>query len=112
MNHKYIGPFFYIDNHIVALKIETKKGETIGEYINHPVSHFNFFNSFACEPLYDYGQYPRGRVIYHINTGTFIVYLDDFLQKKDIKNEILKQYNLKRKECVFRTDEHYKHDDL
>ena len=60
-----VGPFFYIDNQIKALIIDISKGEVIGDFINHPVSHFKFFNSFNNDQDLDYGNFPRGRVIYN-----------------------------------------------
>lgn len=110
MGNKFVGPFFYINNQVVALKVEVEKGEKIGDFINHPKSHMEFFNEI--NPLDDYGHYPRGRVIYDTKTKRFYIYIDRCLNNAKIKEEILKTFNLEKGECVFKRDSHYTHDYL
>lgn len=107
-----VGPFFYINNQIKALTIDISKGEAIGDFINHPISHFEFFNSFNSDQDLDYGNFPRGRVIYNKRTQLFIVYLDASLLKKDIKQLLINKYKLKGEKVVFRYDSHYQHNAL
>ena len=107
-----VGPFFYINNQIKALTIDITKGEVIGDFINHPTSHFEFFNTFNNDQYLDYGNFSRGRVIYNRIAQLFIVYLDASLFKEDIKKVVINKYKLKGEKVVFRYDSHYQHNEL
>ena len=112
MSDKFVGPFFYIDGKVVALKIDIDKGEKMGDFINHSKSHIDFFNEIKTDPLDDYGHYPRGRVIYNSKTRQFYVYMDrTIIHKKEVIKELLKIYNLD-KGTVIKADNHYTHDNL
>ena len=112
MVKRFVGPFFYIDGGIVALKISLEEGERIGDFINHPKSHFDFFNEIKMDSLDDYGHYPRGRVIYNAKNNQFIIYMDKrIIHKKEVINELLKIYNLD-KNFVIKGDKHYTCDNL
>ena len=110
MANNYVGLFFFINNRVVAKKLEVCKGVASGDYINHPKSHFEFFIEISNNPLDDYGHYPRGRIIYNQKSGRFLVYIDKTLNKKYIKELILKEFNLDERICEFRKDIHYTHD--
>ena len=110
MSIRYVGPFFYIDGKIKALKVDVNKGEKIGAFINHRWSHFSFFNSFNTDPDDDYGYHPRGRVMYSIKRKIFIIYIDRDLDKDDIKQMILETYGLINEKVVFKRDSHYTHE--
>ena len=112
MTNKFVGPFFYIDGKLVALKIDIDEGEKTGDFINHPKSHFDFFNEIKIDPLDDYGHYPRGRVVYNSKTRQFYVYVDrTIIHKKEVIKELLKIYNLD-KGAVIKADSHYTHNNL
>lgn len=109
MNDSFVGPFFFIDNKIIALKVDISKGERIGNFINHPKSHFEFFKDIMNDPRDDYGHYPRGRVVYDCMTKQFIIYIDKCLNNKKTKELILSEFKLEKGKCVFRNDSHYAH---
>ena len=109
MNDSFVGPFFFIDNKIIALKVDISKGERIGNFINHPKSHFEFFKDIMNDPRDDYGHYPRGRVVYDCMTNQFIIYIDKCLNNKKTKELILSEFKLEKRKCVFRNDSHYTH---
>lgn len=71
-----VGPFFYIDNHIVFLKITVSDGEVSGDFINHPTSHYQFSLMLGLD---DYGHYPRGRVIYNKKRKIYYIYINKSL---------------------------------
>ena len=101
----YIGLFFYINKHIEYLKISVDDGEKNGDFINHPMSHFEFGKQLG---LYDYGHYPRGRVIYNIKKKCFYLYIDKSLEP--LVDDIKEIYELKDQKSLIRKDEHYRYD--
>ena len=111
--HQYVGPFFYIDGQIKALTMNYTNGKFDEEYINHPESHFDFFNSFNLDEEIDYGHYPRGRVIFNNLTNEFYIYVDrELFNKKEMIESIRKIYNLTGSNISLKKDAHYKHDFL
>ena len=109
--HQYVGPFFYINGEIKALTIDLTDGKFDEEFINHKASHFEFFNRFNIDPELDYGNFPRGRVIFNNKTNQFYLYVDkDLIDKKEIIKEIKKLYNFTSDNIVIKVDSHYSHD--
>lgn len=111
--HQYVGPFFYIDGEIKSLKMDITEWKISDEFINHPMSHFDFFNQINFDPLLDYGNFPRGRVIYNNKTNEFYLYINkELFEKKEIIEKIKKIYNLTGNNVRILKDEHYTHDNL
>lgn len=111
--HQYVGPFFYINGEIKALTMDYTKGKFNEGFINHSTSHFDFFNQINTDPILDYGNFPRGRVIFNNNTSEFYIYLDkEFFDKKEVIENIKKIYNLTSSNVLLKKDEHYEHDIL
>ena len=110
MVNNSVGLFFFINNRVVATKLELNEGEANGGFINHPKSHYEFFIEISNNQLDDYGHYPRGRVIYDKIHKRFLVYIDKALNKRKIKDLILNEFDLDERACVFKQDIHYTHD--
>ena len=109
--HQYVGPFFYINGAIKAAKTDVIKGNINDDFINGPISHFDYFQTLGIDD--DYGHYPRGRVIYNNKTNEFIIYLDkSLINKKEVIEQIMYLYRLKNQNTLVKTDEHYAHDNL
>jgi len=108
--HQYVGPFFYIDGEFKYLKMDITDGDFGERFINHSISHFDFFNSFNIDDSIDYGCYPRGRVIFNNSTNEFYIYVDRYLyDKKELIDEIKKIYNLTGYNNIVKKDSHYTH---
>ena len=113
MTNKYVGPFFFIEGKLIISSVDVSNGEIIGDFINHPESHLQFFNRFNNNCYDDYGHYPRGRVLYNKKINTFYIYADKIItNNKVIIEEIKKEYNLTNERVVIRKDDHYTHDFL
>ncbi len=112
ITHKrsFVGPFFYIGGSLYAYKDPMWRHDPKERFHNAEISHFDYFDRLHMEG--DYGNYPRGRVIYDAFRDKFLVYLDKSLMSQGIKDLILKAYNLEKRYVLFRRDEHYTHDDL
>lgn len=79
-------------------------------FASDPISHFEYFFHLGIDA--DYGNFPRGRVLYDGFKGKFMVYLDVALWKKSIKEQILEAYCLEEHDVIFLRDAHYRHDGL
>ena len=104
----YVGPFFYINDKLYG---HTDKMTTFNPNIRFFDSGFSHFGYFASLPIKgDYGNYPRGRVIFDNYNKKFIVYIDKSLDKKKIRDSIITKYIIPEERVVFEYDEHYTHD--
>ncbi len=105
-----VGPFFYINEKLYSHGALMKgfKGEE--RFFNDPISHFDLFNTLGING--DYGNYPRGRVIYDSLKDKFIVYLDKTIMTENVKQLVMMTYCLEERKTVFKRDVHYKHDNL
>ena len=108
-----VGPFFYIDDKIIA------KTKSIGlfndnlEFFDHELGHFDWFynelvNELGLGKNADYGMYYRGRVLYDNKKGIYKVYSNPkvILDPKAF-SQIEEIYNLKDKTVQFLVDDHY-----
>lgn len=108
--HSFVGPFFYIDGRIFSHRDSLSNFDQLTRFFDDPVSHFDYFQTLGIDG--DYGNYPRGRVIFDNFHRKFIVYLDKALDKKEIKESIKLTYCLEEERTVFKRDAHYTHDFL
>ena len=106
----FVGPFFYIGGKIVASKERASSFDLNLRFFDSNISHFDFFTTLLVDG--DYGNYPRGRVIYDNLNKEFIIYMDKCLFRNSIKEEIITTYELKNEKVMFKRDIHYTHDGL
>lgn len=103
-----VGPFFYVNQVVVAQDLDLNNAEIYGDFRISPVSHLEMWDK-KYEGIYrkPYDYYPRGRVVYRYEEGIFIVYADRCIDEKGI-SEVLKTYDIEDLNYrVERTDEHY-----
>ena len=108
--HSFVGPFFYINKRLYSYTDSMTNFNGNVRFFDTPMSHFEYFNTLGIDG--DYGNYPRGRVIFDNFHQKFIVYLDKDLLTDDIKMSIMLAYCLEKEQTVFRRDSHYTHDGL
>ncbi len=99
-----IGPFFYINNKLIAHTITIEQGEVRGDKIDNPHSHEKLYdNNYSSG---DYINMPRGRVIWDSENSKAIIYTDICIEKIDgaIK-QIAEMFDLK--DYIIEHDEHY-----
>jgi hypothetical protein len=56
----------------------------------------------------EYEDFPRGRIVYHIKTGRFILYADRRLQQEHTIANIADKFGLASCTFVVRSDAHYR----
>ena len=109
--HQFVGPFFYVDGQILGVKTNISEGNINDDFINSPVSHFDCFKFLGIEG--DYGNYPRGRVIYNNKTNEFYLYIDkEYKNNQEVIDMVMIRYHLSGYNTVIKTDSHYTHDYL
>lgn len=106
----FVGPFFYIKGKLFAYKKSMREFNGNIRFFNALISHLEYFDTLYIRG--DYGNYPRGRVLFDNYRKKFIVYLDKDLLNNKVKQQILETYNLDKYKVIFKTDSHYTHDNL
>ena len=109
-NQAYVGPFFYIDNIVHGHLEHVNEFEQDLRFFDSHKSHLDYFETLLIDG--DYGNYPRGRVVFDNYNKAFIVYLDKSLMTEEIENSIKFTYCLLKERVVFKSDSHYTHDGL
>ena len=107
--------WFYYDDILFADSVEVEKGLPYGDCITGLSDHADFWDKLSVEgklsalpqPLRsEYFYIPRGRVVFHKDTGRFTI-LHGVLKKREL-NKIRKFFCLMRELTDFDTDFHYK----
>lgn len=106
----FVGPFFYINKRLYSHKEALSCFHPFVRFFDDPISHFDYFETLNIDG--DYGNYPRGRVIYDNYHRQFIVYFDKSLDNEPIKGLIEIAYGIVKERVVYRRDSHYTHDGL
>ena len=106
-NISLVGPFFYINKKLYTHSVPLKDFNKDERFYNDPISHLEFFDTLGLDG--DYGNYPRGRVIYDSLKDKYIVYMDKSIMNDDVKCSILLAYKLEDRKTAFRRDAHYTH---
>lgn len=105
-----VGAFFFIGNHIISNDIDREQGDKYGDYINYS-SHWDLWRAFVkLYPEYeslDYDYFPRGRVVYSMKEGIYILYVDSKLNGGKYIDKIKSQYQLEPGKYKQEFDEHY-----
>jgi hypothetical protein len=98
------------------------QAEPYGDFLTHPRGHYDVWNSWqalnAAElarraipqavAYHEYEDFPRGRIVYQIKSGQFIVYADRRLQDPHVLSEIANLFALTPGTFVVRSDAHYR----
>ena len=123
----HVGIFWGVRDGPAALRIVTDltllaDAESYGDFLTHPSGHYEVWEAWrrlgpaglASRKLpptiawHEYEHFPRGRVVYHCPTARFTVYADRALQGNAVMTRILDAFQLRRAQCDFRSDAHYR----
>lgn len=98
------------------------EAEPYGDFLTHPRGHYQVWtqwqktraapvaNRFITQAIADheYEFFPRGRIVYNVETGEFILYADRHLQQDATIARIASQFGLAAGTFVVRSDAHYR----
>jgi hypothetical protein len=121
-----IGIFWHVrasdggDAILVVDCVPMAKAETYGEFLTHG-AHYEHWSQLAAmseRTLGDQGipnvvrwteyeEWPRGRVVFHRPSGSFILYADRKLQAPAIVEDIRRRFSLPADRTDIRSDAHY-----
>lgn len=108
-----IGIFWFYDNKVigVAHDFSLKEADSIG-LIDSPYTHIEYWKNVQSEypelRAYEYEQIPRGRVIYDMNKGKVIVYMDKTLFTSRTASKIYDFFDIDSESAIPRKDPHYR----
>jgi len=98
------------------------EAEPYGDFLTHPRGHYEVWTKWQkprAAPIanlsvlkaiseHEYEAFPRGRIVYHIKTGGFILYADRRLQQEHTIARIADKFGLTPGTFVVRSDAHYR----
>lgn len=106
---------------VLADTVPPAGGESYGDFLTHG-AHYEYWRALAAlnagdlrrrglplAPLWsEYEEWPRGRVVFHIPSGRFVLYADRKLLAADRIELIRRRFGLVESSFDVRTDAHYR----
>ena len=122
-----VGIFWGIpgsDSHWTILTDATplSEAEPYGDFLTHPRGHYDVWSSWQTlsaagrakqdipqvVAYHEYEDFPRGRIVFQIKSGQFIVYADRRLQRSNVVADIATLFAIAPGTFVVRSDAHYR----
>lgn len=113
-----VGIFFMVGDRLFSYGDPVRDADSDGSFVNSDMLHIDYWEELKdffpeLRKLEgDYGDWPRGRVLYNIYNDQYIIYLDAcYINDSAMKQKILRDFNIRGKDAqnaVFLTDRsHY-----
>ncbi len=107
-----VGIFWLLRDKLLFDTTPLNEAEPYGDHLTHPGSHIDVWEQFQrlgqAPRESEYEEYPRGRVMYHPATDTFLLLADKcILDSKDLIAQIRNALHLP-KNTKLGTDPHYR----
>ena len=108
-----IGIFWFYKNKVIGIShsYSLKDADSLG-LIDSDFTHVEYWEEIKriIPELKDkeYEELPRGRVIFNVNRGKTIIYLDKTLLIRNKVNQILEFFSLDFENTILKKDPHYK----
>jgi hypothetical protein len=97
------------------------QGEPYGDFLTHPRGHYDVWSSWQtlsaaalakqdipqAVAYHEYEDFSRGRIVFQIKSGQFIVYADRRLQRSDVVTDIATLFAIAPGTFLVRSDAHY-----
>lgn len=123
--HARIGIFWWFRGQLLARSVPFAQAERRGQRLDSPQAHVTEWPRLIAQhrkalPLLsvlEYDEVPRGRVVFHILTQTFVIYMDESLFEKsasglranpDVAEALRRTFALQGLTVRFATDPHYR----
>lgn len=103
------GIFWFVRGEMIADRydyaLEEKKQS---DFIDYPYSHFNMWDKLSKNrfPYADFATYPRGRLLFDVKRGQYLLYLDRCITDEETK-KLIQFYGLEKDSYILSRDEHY-----
>ena len=78
------------------------------DFIDYPYSHFDVRDKLSKNrfPYADFATYPRGRLLFDVKRGQYLLYLDRCITDEETK-KLIQFYGLEKDSYILSRDEHY-----
>jgi hypothetical protein len=107
---------------ILTDKTSLAEAEPYGDFLTHPRGHYDVWSAWQkldaialakkaipqTVAYHEYEDFPRGRIVYHVQARQFIIYADRRLQRSDIIGEIATLFAITPGTFIVRSDAHYR----
>jgi hypothetical protein len=108
-----VGIFWMHENRLIIDSVPLPDAERYGDCIGYAGSHIDFWTKLqregAVSPDAEYDEPPRGRVVYDIQTGGFVLYADTcILRRRGMVQTIISKLSLPVESTETKTDAHYR----
>jgi hypothetical protein len=121
-----VGFFWFIgrpgDRRLVAESLHLDRAEHYGEHLTHPGGHSDHWTMLATRgrrwlqangypdeiAVYDYEDFPRGRVVYNLTDDRFVLYVDPRLRRPASIARLVERFGLSGKTVIVQLDAHYR----
>jgi hypothetical protein len=111
INGPKVGIFWLLSQKLVVDSTPVGGAENYANCKTHGRSHQEYWDQLTRAGSIadgDYEEHPRGRVVYHTETGQFTIYADKcIVRKKAVVKKIVRQMHLPTG-TVISTDSHYR----
>ena len=122
-----VGIFWGIPNpdhswSILTNKSSLTEAEPYGDFLTHPRGHYDVWTRWQklgptgiakrgmpeAVAYHEYEDFPRGRIVYQVKTGQFIIYADRRLQRTEVVADIAGLFDIAPETFVVQSDAHYR----
>jgi len=108
-----IGIFWIHKSKIYLKSIGLDQVKVIDGFKDSDFGHYQVWDEMSAQNkelyIYEYEDIPRGRIVYNVNHGLFIVYSnEDIINSDEAKKLIMDAFGLNDEAVSFQYDAHYK----
>jgi hypothetical protein len=110
------------EHNLIISRTPLSRAETYGECLTDPRGHAELWAAWiqadrqllarlrlpTTVALTEYDDHPRGRVVHHLPTQEFWVFLDPRLRCSDIIHQVVRTFGIQDSTTRIRSDDHYR----
>ena len=103
------GIFWFVRGEMIADRYEyTLEEKKQSDFIDYPHSHFDMWDKLSNNrfPYADFASYPRGRLLFDVKNGQYLLYLDRCITDEETR-KLIQFYGLEKDSYILSRDEHY-----
>lgn len=103
------GIFWFVRGEMIADRYDyILEEQKQSAFIDYPYSHFDMWDKLSKNrfPYADFATYPRGRLLFDVKNGQYLLYLDRCITDEETK-KLIQFYDLEKDGYILSRDEHY-----